>query len=81
LWSPLEALVMGGLVMNPFGAAVVADLCSAIGDLIDDDPKLAAKVARKLGSTLTSRLEVSDRRAAEEMKISAMRAAHGKSEF
>lgn len=73
---------MGGLsAMNPFGAAVVADLCGAIADLIDADPKLASKVAHKLGATLTSRLQLADARAAQELEISKVRAANGKADY
>ena len=72
---------MGGLGMNPFGAAVVADLCGAIADLIDADPKLASKVAHKLGSTLTARLQLVDARAADELAISKLRASRGQTDF
>lgn len=72
---------MGGLEMNPFGAAVVADLCGAIADLIDADPKLASKVAHKLGATLTARLQLADARASAEIEISRVRAANGKLDF
>lgn len=68
---------MGGLGMNPFGAAVVADLCGAIGDLIDADPKLASKVAHKLGATLTSRLQLADARQSQELELSKIRAQRG----
>lgn len=67
--------------MNPFGAAVVADLCGAIADLIDANPSLASKVAHKLGATLTSRLQLADQRAAAEIEISRVRALNGKTDY
>lgn len=69
---------MGGLGMNPFGAAVVADLCGAIADLVDADPVLASKVARKLGSTLTSRIQLADRESAAQLELEQLRAKSGR---
>jgi hypothetical protein len=46
--------------MHDFGAVVVADLCDAIADFVDTAPGAAAKVARKLGSTLRARQQRED---------------------
>jgi hypothetical protein len=46
--------------MQDFGAVVVGELCDAIADFVDADPKAAAKVARKLGSTLRARQQRED---------------------
>lgn len=67
--------------MNPFGAAVVADLCGAIGDLIDADPKLASKVAHKLGATLTSRLQLADANEQQELELRKLRVKSGQPDF
>lgn len=78
--SPLiEVVVMGeGVVMNPIGVLVVAELCEAIADFVDAAPKLAAQTARKMGATLRGMLE---KRQADGFKLDEIRAKRGKSTF
>jgi len=66
-----------GETMNPFGVAVVADLCEALADLIADAPAVAMSTARKLGSTLRRRVEVAEGQGERELKIRELRATKG----
>lgn len=63
------------------GSLVVADLCSAIADYIDANPKGAANTARKLSSTLTSRVARHDQVQDQELVIGELRAKSDKPQF
>lgn len=67
--------------MNGFGVSVVADLCEAIAELIEQAPKVALFTARKLGATLHRRLALEEEAAARELQIKEQRAAKGLPEF
>ena len=54
----------------------VSDLCTAIGEFIDDDPKGAALAAKKLGAVLLAqheRIEQEEEDRREQQKLSAGR--------
>ncbi len=67
--------------MNGFGVGMVADLCEALADLIEQAPKVAVVTARKLGATLHRRVEAAEHSADRELRIREQRAAHGHPDF
>ncbi len=79
------ALGLVGLVveaeMNGFSVSVVADLCEALADLVEQAPGVAVKTARKLGATLHGRVAQADAAGGRELAIREQRAAKGQPDF
>jgi hypothetical protein len=67
--------------MTELGTVVVAELCEAAADVIDSDPRGAAKVARRLATSIRSHMAASDDQGERELKIREAYAARGKRPF